>query len=130
VPATVLIIDDDSLMRSVVRDMLKAAGFNTLEAADGAEGVERARHGRPDVILLDVIMPEMDGYTTCERLKADELTKAIPVIFVTVTPDRTLNRRAYALGAFACVPKPFRREALLAVVQTALAKTPPRRPKG
>ncbi len=127
--ATILIIDDDPLMRSLIRDMLKAEGFPTLEAADGPKGVAAAQQGHPDLILLDAIMPGLDGYATCERLKADSATKGIPVIFVTITPDPALNRRAYAFGAVACIPKPFRREALLTMVKMALAQRSKRAPK-
>ncbi len=121
VARTILVIDDDPLMRALIRDTLQAEGWTTLEAPDGTAGIARARHGSPDLILLDVLMPGLDGYATCEQLKAAPATKPIPVLFVTSTPDRDLNRRAYRLGAVACIPKPFRRGALLAMVRMALA---------
>lgn len=120
-PATVLVIDDDRLIRRLIRDILEVAEFTVVEAADGTEGVTQASTLQPDLILLDALMPEVDGYETCERLKADPATQQIPVVFVTSTSDISLNQRAYALGAVACIPKPFRREALLATTHMALA---------
>jgi CheY-like chemotaxis protein len=121
VSGTVLVVDDDPLHRALVRDQLQPAGFIVLEAADGVEGLARARVRKPDVILLDAMMPRLDGFATCEQLKADPATLAIPVIFVTGSPDRSVNVRAYALGALACIRKPFHLETLLAMVQVALS---------
>ena len=118
--ARILVVDDDRLLRQMVRDFLEAADFAVGEAVDGPDGLAQAMAGRPDLILLDVMMPGMDGYTACHRLKADPATQAIPVVFLTASADRSLNRRAYALGAVACLTKPFRRAALVAVVNTTL----------
>jgi CheY-like chemotaxis protein len=121
VSATVLVIDDDPLHRTLIRDHLHSVGFTILEAADGAEGVARARVRKPDVILLDAVMPGLDGFATCERLKADPVTRPIPVIFITGSRDRSLSSRAYAVGSLACIRKPLHPEALLAMVQMALS---------
>lgn len=115
----VLIIDDDAILRHMVRSILELAEYEALEAVDGPDALAQATHGHPDVILLDLMMPGMDGYETCRGLKADPATADIPVIFVTASADPALNRRAYAAGAIACIPKPFRREALLATVELA-----------
>ncbi len=120
---TILVIDDDPLTRTLLRDTL-GADFTILEAADGTTGLTQARQRSPDLILLDVLMPGLDGYATCARLKADPATKAIPVLFVTSSRERALDQKAYTVGGLACIPKPFRREALLAVVQTTLAQHP------
>jgi CheY-like chemotaxis protein len=117
----VLIIDDDRLIRMMLRDILEDASFSVAEAADGAEGVARAAELRPDLILLDAVMPGIDGYETCQQLKTGLVTRDIPVIFVTGSPDGPLSQRAYALGAVACIPKPFNPNALLATTQAALA---------
>ncbi len=119
--ATVLVIDDDPLHRALIGDQLKPAGFTVLEAVDGTEGLARTRVRHPDLILLDAIMPGLDGFATCERLKADPATRAIPVIFITGSPDRTVSRRAYRLGALACLRKPFHPETLLAMVLMGLS---------
>ena len=115
----VLIIDDDAILRHMVRSILELAACEVLEAMDGPDGLAQATHGHLDVILLDLMMPGMDGYETCRRLKTDPTTADIPVIFVTASADPALNRRAYAAGAVACIPKPFRREALLATINLA-----------
>jgi two-component system chemotaxis response regulator CheY len=118
--ARILVVDDDRLLRQMVRDLLEGADFAVAEAVDGADGVTQAAALQPDLILLDLMMPNVDGYTACQRLKADPATQTIPVIFLTASADPSLNRRAYALGAVACLTKPFRREALVTVVQTTL----------
>lgn len=116
----VLVVDDDPLHCRMVRDILETAGYAVVEAVDGAAGLEKAATLHPDVILLDVMMPGIDGYEVCRGLKGNPDTLAIPVIFVTISPDVTLDHLAYAAGAIACVRKPLRREALLAVIAAAL----------
>jgi len=118
-PDRVLIIDDDPILRHMVRSILELAEYEAFEAVDGPDGLAQAARRDPDIILLDLMMPGMDGYETCRGLKADPTTTDIPVIFVTASADPTLNRRAYAAGAVACIPKPFRREALLATIDLA-----------
>jgi len=118
--ARILVVDDDRLLRQMVRDFLEVAHFAVAEAVDGPDGLAQAAASRPDLILLDLMMPGMDGYTVCRTLQAEQATRAIPVIFLTASPDLSLNRQAFAAGAVACLTKPFRREALLAVVNTTL----------
>ncbi len=116
----VLIIDDDVIMRVAVRKILEADGYEVFEGVDGPDGLRQAAVQRPDVIILDLAMPGMDGYAVCRTLKAQARTSAIPVIFMTASTDRLLNQQAYAAGASACLPKPFRREGLLATVVLCL----------
>jgi CheY-like chemotaxis protein len=104
----------------MVRDILETSGYTVFEALDGAEGLQKAATVHPEVILLDLMMPGIDGYEVCRGLKANPETIAIPVIFVTSSPDVTLDHLAYAAGAVACIRKPFRREALLAVIAATL----------
>jgi CheY-like chemotaxis protein len=124
--ARILVVDDDRLLRQMVRDLLEAANFAVAEAVDGADGLAQAAAYHPDLILLDLMMPGLDGYTVCRSLQADPATRAIPVIFLTISADPSLNRHAYAAGAVACLTKPFRREGLLAVIQTTLQGVTPR----
>jgi CheY-like chemotaxis protein len=119
-PHQVLVIDDDHLIRQMVRDFLEGTDYVVLEAVDGMEGLALAERHQPEVILLDLVMPGIDGYEVCQGLKENPTTKAIPVIFVTSSVQSSLNHLAYTAGAVACVPKPFRREALLATVALAL----------
>ena len=122
--ARILVVDDDQLIRQKVRDVLEVAGYAVAEAVDGAEGLAQVAAFRPDLILLDILMPNLDGYEVCRSLKADPATRTIPVIFVTVSTDRDLDRKSYAAGAAAVITKPVQREALLAMVNTTLQGVP------
>jgi len=82
-PPVVLIVDDNEKNLRLARDVLRAAGFGTLEASSGAEGVAVAAQHRPDVILMDIRLPDMDGVEARRRLEADERTTAIPVVALT-----------------------------------------------
>lgn len=117
----VLIVDDEVESRTLIREFLDMPGYELAEAADGIECLAKAEDLHPDVILLDVRMPGLDGYEVCQGLKENPETTHIPVIFVTAVEDAALNRLAYQAGAAACITKPFRREALVAVIEAALA---------
>ena len=117
----VLIIEDEADTRTAIREFLERSGYEAAEAAGGLEGLAQAQSWQPRVILLDIRMPDPDGYEVCRRLKANPATKSIPVIVVTAVNNDALNRLAYEAGAMACVVKPFRLEALLTVIQTAMA---------
>ena len=117
----VLIVDDDPIVRQVVRDILEIAEYEVSEAVDGPDGLVKAEALRPDVILLDLMMPCMDGYEVCRALKLKPETRRIPVIIATASADVKLNSLAYTAGARACITKPIRREALAAIIQTTLA---------
>jgi len=120
-PSTVLIVDDTPANVRVLAEYLDGHGFNVTVAQDGEEGLERARYGRPDLILLDAMMPGWDGFETCRRLKADPDTGAIPVIFMTALSDIGDKVRAYEAGGVDYITKPFHAEEVLARVNTHLA---------
>ena len=80
---TILVVDDEPVNIQVLSRKLKLEGLGVLTARNGQEGLELARSGSPDLILLDIMMPGMDGFEVCQRLREDERTKSIPVIFVT-----------------------------------------------
>jgi len=103
----VLIIDDDADLRLIIRASLRHRGFEVAEAASGGEGIQSARAVRPDVILLDVMMPEMDGPATLRALQADPATVEIPVVFLTAKAMRAEIDRLRALGAAGVLIKPF-----------------------
>jgi CheY-like chemotaxis protein len=107
------------------RQMLQGGGYAVQTASSGAEALELARSASPDLILLDVQMPEMDGFTTCQRLKASPATAAIPVVMITATQDPALNRKAFQAGAEATIAKSVGAERLLNVLQLTLAATRP-----
>ena len=127
-PRRVLIIGGDSLLRKTARDILKPGEYEVLEAVDGTDGLNKAEHLHPDAILLAVGMSGLDGYEVCWGLKENPATRGIPVIMVTTSAEPSLNALAYAAGALACLPKRFRREALIATIELALVQTA-RRPK-
>jgi two-component system, OmpR family, response regulator len=104
----VLIIDDDADIRSIARlSLSRVGGMDVIEAASGAEGVRRAQDERPDVILLDMMMPAMDGSATLAALRSQPATATTPVIFLTAKAMRTEIERLRALGAAGVLIKPF-----------------------
>jgi CheY-like chemotaxis protein len=117
----VLVIDDDAQDRELVATILEAAGY-VVRCAEGAtSGLALAEVEPPDVVILDLQLPEMDGYEVCRSLRLRPATRRVPVVMVTASDDPALNRKAFAAGAQACVPKPFRREGLTATIEAALA---------
>ena len=119
--ATVLVVDDQQANVKLVGVLLDGAGYDVLPALSGEQGLARAAAHQPDLILLDMLMPQMDGFEVCERLKADPALARIPVIFVTAAQDRELLVRAFRSGAVDYIVKPFVPEELLARVGTHLA---------
>src|SRR5687767_13240360 len=115
---TVLIVDDNVINLKLMMQQLKPYDYNILTARDGEAGIERARLVQPDLILLDVQMPQIDGFETCRRLKADPETRAIPVIFMTALSSIEDKLQGFAAGGVDYVPKPFQVEELLARVTT------------
>ena len=103
----VLLAEDEPDVQLIARLSLKKAGFTVVTAGNGVEALDRVTDERPDVILLDWMMPDMDGYETCRRLKANPATSAIPVIFLTARVQEAEVARAIALGAVGCIGKPF-----------------------
>ena len=104
----VLIIDDDADIRSIARlSLSRLGGMEVVEAASGAEGVRKARDEKPDVILLDMMMPAMDGSATLAALRSQPATATTPVIFLTANALRAEIERMTALGAAGVLIKPF-----------------------
>jgi DNA-binding response OmpR family regulator len=103
----VLVIDDEPPIRLLCRVNLEAEKMQVLEAADGPSGLERAREERPDVILLDVMMPQLDGWRVAEQLLDDERTKDIPIIFLTARAEFRDRARGLDIGGVDYVTKPF-----------------------
>ena len=106
-PTRVLVIDDESPIRLLCRVNLEAEGMEVLEAADGPSGLEKARSERPDVILLDVMMPGLDGWRVAEELLDDERTESIPIVFLTARAELRDRARGIDLGGVDYVTKPF-----------------------
>lgn len=117
---TILIVDDTPSNVGVLAEYLGSRGFLVMVAQEGEEGIERAQFAQPDLILLDVMMPGLDGFETCRRLKASEGTKDIPVIFMTALSDTGDKITGYSVGGVDYVTKPFQTEEVLARVNTHL----------
>lgn len=124
----ILVIDDDPLFREVVRDILTQADFEVLAAADAFAGIELARKVQPAVIILDMLLPEVDGPIALELLKRDPDLKAIPVVGVTVSADLTYAQRAFRAGAMFFLPKPVSATSLVCVVELAAGAASPGAP--
>ena len=120
----VLVIDDEAVIHTIVAAFLEPAGFQVLAAERGKAGLALASAQPPDLVLLDLMMPEMDGYAVCRALRQRPETRQVPVIMMTSSDDPALTRSAYDAGVQVCVPKPFRREALLAAIQAVEAWRP------
>jgi CheY-like chemotaxis protein len=118
--ATVLVVDDISANQKLLRETLEPEGYEVLLASEGATALAVAQAAHPDVILLDIQMPGLNGFETCRRLKQDDATRDIPVIFITANEDTASLTEAFRVGAVDFVAKPFRREEVLARVATHL----------
>ena len=110
----ILVVDDDKFIQKIVDRTLSAEGFEVLIASDGAAGVECAIEHTPDIIVLDVEMPNMNGYEACEKLKSDDRTKEIPVVFLSSHGDLRSRMQGYEAGAADYLIKPFEKEDLIA----------------
>jgi CheY-like chemotaxis protein len=121
----ILIIDDEEDLCVLAGHALTTvrADIEVISARDGLSGIERAGAERPAVIILDVMMPGIDGYEVCRRLKADPRTREIPLVMLTASSDPHLNRKAFEAGAVACLTKPYNRGALVNCVDVALASS-------
>lgn len=117
---TVLVVDDTPGNLRVLVDSLSNRGLDILVATDGESAVERAAYSRPDLILLDVIMPGIDGFETCRIFKEKPETSDIPVIFMTALSDTSQKVKAFEVGAVDYVTKPFEEEELIARVDAHL----------
>ena len=119
---TVLVIDDSPTILKVVQLVLTRAGFRVETASDGEAGVASARQSQPDLILLDFVMPRMNGYQVCRSLAADTSLREIPVVLMSAKGDQVGERFVKVMGIVDYITKPFSPEAITAVVQHAIAK--------
>jgi len=120
----ILIIDDDDDIRAFLSDLLTTEGYANQAASSGAEGLERAFLSRPDLVLLDIMMPVMDGYEVCERLRADASTRDVPIVMVTVKNDIADISRSMMAGATGFIVKPFDPDSLLRLMEMVLTDRP------
>lgn len=124
----ILIIDDEGANRRALAVMLKLEGYQVLEAYSGQQAFALMEKELPDLILLDLMMPEMDGYDVFQRLKSDDRTRHIPVLVVSALASSWDIERAAQAGLSNFLTKPFEPAALFARIEEALASTPPSPP--
>jgi DNA-binding response OmpR family regulator len=116
----ILVVDDEVHILKIIDYKLRTAGYTVIAAADGVEGLEKARTEQPDLILLDVMMPRMDGFQALEALKRDPATQGIPVFMLTVKGKEMDRLRGLQMGVAAYITKPFSPNALLARIDETL----------
>lgn len=120
---TVLVVDDEPAARDLLRLMLQTAGHTMYEAGDGREALEKAATHRPDVILLDVMMPHMDGITACRHLRADPVTADLPVIMFSAKANWSAIEEGLEAGANEYLTKPIGRKELLQTIEQVVKET-------
>jgi DNA-binding response OmpR family regulator len=119
-PHTILVADDEPINRSLIQRRLEREGYRVLTAQNGQEAVEKARASLPDLVILDVMMPVMDGLEACELIKEDLTTRDIPIIFLSARDETDIKVKGLTLGANDYISKPFKAEELLARVDVAI----------
>ncbi|BAZ41810.1 response regulator receiver sensor signal transduction histidine kinase [Calothrix sp. NIES-4101] len=117
---TILVIDDSPTNLEVLYTTLADAGYEVLVEMDGISGIEQVQSNPPDLILLDIMMPNIDGFETCQRLQTNPLTKDIPIIFMTALTDTVAKVKGLRLGAVDYITKPFQQDEVLARIKVQL----------
>lgn len=118
----ILIVDDEAQLVDMVKMRLEANNYDVIVAYDGQEGLDKARKEKPDLIILDLMLPKMDGYKVCRMLKFDEKYKSIPIIMFTARAQEEDEKVSMEVGANAYVTKPFEPKALLDKIQELIQK--------
>lgn len=109
----ILVVDDDSDMVEILKSLLEIKGYDVIKAFNGQEALNKTKQQKPDFILLDIMMPIMDGWETCRRLKACKKTSRIPIAVLTARVDSQDREKAFKLGADDYITKPFDPDELL-----------------
>ena len=118
----ILVVDDEIAVRMICSFNLEAAGLEVMEAVDGDEALAAVRERRPDLVLLDVMMPKRDGWAVAAELRADPRTRDLPIVFLTARVDDADRRRAHQLGVVGYITKPFDPIALAAQLEEILER--------
>ena len=116
----ILWIDDDRLLLTFGKDALERVGYQTLTATDGASGIRMAQQERPEMIILDVLMPNMDGYEICRRLRADPGLKDTPILLLTALEERMVELWGREVGATFSMSKPSQPEHIVSIIEWML----------
>jgi DNA-binding response OmpR family regulator len=117
---SVLVVDDEPMARTLLRLMLVRAGFEVVEAEDGFDALEKVSQNPPDLMILDIMMPGMDGFTVCESIRSDARTAALPIIMLSAKTDAESINRGLQVGASKYLTKPVSPEDLTRHVRDAL----------
>lgn len=118
--ANILVVDDEPDLTDIINTFLEGAGYHVHTENSSVKALEKARSLKPDLILLDILMPVMDGYQLCQELKKDKATADIPVVFLTGKDPSEDNQRSFKSGADLFIKKPFSCESLLEIVRIVL----------
>jgi len=118
----IMVVDDEAVNVEVLREWLEYEGYEVVTASDGNEAIQRAESEHPDLILLDVIMPHLNGFLVCKRLKTSEQTRSIPIVFLTGADFKQAQDRAIASGADGYLAKPIGSQELLTMVKSVLSE--------
>jgi len=116
----ILVVDDEAELVKAIQIRLEQAGYEALIAYDGQEGLEKAKKEKPDLIILDLMLPKMDGYKVCGLLKADTRYNKIPIIILTARAQESDEKLGLEIGAAAFITKPFQHEAVLGKIKELL----------
>jgi DNA-binding response OmpR family regulator len=119
-PETIVIIDDDRAIAQLTALWIKAAGFNTIIANDGRSGLAAIAQHRPDLVLLDIRMPEMDGFEVNRQIRQTPELAEIPVIFLSAHAQETTRQESLASGGRRFLPKPYESKTLIAAIRAVL----------
>jgi len=119
--AKILVIDDESEITQIIEAFLQNAGYEVATENSSVMGIELAKQFKPDLVLLDIMMPNMDGYEICDELKKSSETKTVPVIFLTGKDSRDDKGKSFQVGGDMFVKKPFSCERLLEIINIVLA---------
>jgi DNA-binding response OmpR family regulator len=118
----VLLVEDEEQLRRVLKDLLEREGYTVAEARDGIQALDQVDRHAPDIIVLDLNLPGVDGYTVLQQLRSRPATRAIPIVVLTAKGDEDNEVRVFQLGADDFITKPFRARALSARLEAVLAR--------
>ncbi len=118
--STVLVVEDSVTQRQMITDLLKGSGLSVTVACDGVEALEQIQDRRPDLVVLDIVMPRMNGYEVCRRLKADPITQNVPVVMCSSKGEEFDRYWGMKQGADAYIAKPFQPTELVGTVKQLL----------
>jgi len=121
-PKRILVVDDEVEAVKMMRIVLEASGYEVIGAHEGQEALKKAREENPDLIILDLMLPKIDGYKVCRMLKFDEKYKHIPIVMFTARAQESDRKMGEEVGADAYITKPFEHKVLLGKIQELLLK--------